>query len=640
MRPYILLAVIATATISCNNKTNSPATVDNITGEPKTESTTDNDDNADVAASVQDLFNQVDARQWSELPSKLTDSVHVNYAALGGKQEVQSSSDLISDWEALLPGFDRTIHNVHNVATHVASDRASATFDAIATHVLNGDAWSVYVGYDTEFIKEDDNWKLARIDVSLYDQSGNTDLPKAAMNRVASNQVKPISTTASANRAVVQGFFNALEERNLDNVVNSFTANGAQIMPYAPDMFPSELNGQDAIRKQYTGVMEYDQSYDVEFLPTGDDNTVLANYNGKITTNEGKPYNNSYVGVFKIKNGKIHQFHEMFSPKVLLQGWPGLEPSTYSVHDSGARRDSGIGMEEVTFASNGTTLRGHLFTPKDFDENKTYPAAIVTGSWTSVKEQMPDTYASRLAQEGMVTLTFDFRGFGASDGTPRQVEDINLKTEDIRAAVDFLAAHPNVDKENLVGLGFCASSGYMAHATAQDERIKKLVLVAPWLHNPEIARGLYDARPGGTDGLLARGDEAAKNYEETGEMEYVLAASELDPLTAMYVPNNVFDYYLNPAKAAGSVYDNRFAVSSWRPWLTMDGISVGANIDKPVHIIHSESGAVPQGAKAFYDLLPGKKSIEWLNQYTQEDLYYKQNAVDHAIAGVVDYLEL
>ena len=75
--------------------------------------------------------------------------------------------------------------------------------------------------------------------------------------------------------------------------------------------------------------------------------------------------------------------------------------------------------------------------------------------------------------------------------------------------------------------------------------------------------------------MLASAQEAKQQYADTGEMPYVLAASELDPLSAMYVPENASDYYLNPAKAAGAVYDNRSAVSSWEPWLTFYGISVG-----------------------------------------------------------------
>lgn len=393
------------------------------------------------------------------------------------------------------------------------------------------------------------------------------------------------------------------------------------------------------MRRQYGGVMDYTQAYERSYYPTADPKTVLVKYKGNITTGEGKPYNNAYVGIFTVNEaGKIAAFTEQFNPDILLRSWPGLQPPTYSVHASGASTQNGPSLQKVIFSSDGVQLQGNLFYPPNFEAGQEYPAIVVVGSWTSVKEQMPNTYASRLSAEGFVTLTFDFTGFGESEGQPRQVEDYRLKINDIKAAVDFLNRQAGVDKGQLSGLGICAGSGYMAWAAAEDKRIQRLVLVAPWLHNPEIARSIYDNWPGGTDGLLAKAKAAKTRYAETGEMEYVLAASELDPNSAMYVPQNAFDYYLNPAKAAGPHYDNRFALSSWEPWLTFDGIGAGRKVQQPVFIVHSESGAVPQGAKAFYELLAGEKDIAWLNEFNQQQLYYEPAAVGAAVQRVLSYL--
>ena len=52
--------------------------------------------------------------------------------------------------------------------------------------------------------------------------------------------------------------------------------------------------------------------------------------------------------------------------------------------------DNQVGRNDVSFESHNETLRGHLFLPEGFDPNRTYPAVIVTGSWTTVKEQMAD----------------------------------------------------------------------------------------------------------------------------------------------------------------------------------------------------------------------------------------------------------
>jgi dienelactone hydrolase len=60
--------------------------------------------------------------------------------------------------------------------------------------------------------------------------------------------------------------------------------------------------------------------------------------------------------------------------------------------------------------ANGTVpLAVHLHrgTP---DPLESQPAVIVMGSWLTVKEQMADGYAARLADRGYTAVTFDFAG--------------------------------------------------------------------------------------------------------------------------------------------------------------------------------------------------------------------------------------
>lgn len=599
-------------------------------------SNTDESKPSELESIILKFFSDVDEQKWDDVAAAMTESVSINYTELGGEQGFFTPDEILSTWKSFLPGFERTIHNVHNIAIWEVGDRATATLDAIALHFLNGSEWTVFVGYDTEFIKEDGAWKLARIDLSLYSVHGNNDLPAQALEQASAPEFK--LTGSEQTQQTVESFFRALESQNLEALVATFDENIIQTMPLAPNNFPKEIRGKENLHNQYSGVMDFDQSYDRTYFATADPSTILVKFEGSITTSEGKPYNNSYVNVFKVEDGLITEIIEYFNPNILLSGWPGLSPENFSVHASGAPVSSGVTLQRVQFESNGLSLVGHLFLPPNFDESTQYPAVIVTGSWTSVKEQMPDNYASLIAQRGFITLTFDFTGFGESEGQPRQVEDYNLKIADIQSALTFLSDHENVTSAQITGLGVCASAGYMAHAAAVDNRINELVLVAPWLHNPEIARAIYDMRPGGSDGLLEAAHAAKKKYAETGTMDYVLAASELDPYSAMYVPNNVFDYYLNPAKAAGSYYDNRFAVSSWEPWINFDGIIAGESVKQPTFIVHSESGAIPDGAKQFYDSLTESKDIVWLNEFNQQQLYFEEEAVHMAINNVVEYL--
>ena len=593
-----------------------------------------------IASVVGTLFAAADAREWNRVAACFADKVQMDYSALGAEAAERTPAQIVDTWKAVLPGFDRTAHNPHNLAVWVVGDRATATCDAIALHELKGDTWTVFTGYAIEFGRAGGAWKIERVRLSLYDEAGDRALNEKAAARVRDGTATPLPAGPTPHAGKVEAFFAALEAGDLERSVGLFAEGGRQVMPFAPKGFPERLEGRDALRKQYAPVARFaSQRYPHEVLATADPRVVIAKYDGRITVEPGSDYDNSYVGVWRFDDaGRIAEFTEFVNPNILANGFPGAPPAHYSVHAAGASPADGVALREVRFDSAGDELVGHLFLPPGFDGSRKYPAVVVTGSWTSVKEQMPDEYASRLAKEGFVTLTFDFRGFGESAGAPREFEDSARKTADIRAAVGFLAAHPNVDGD-IAGLGVCASSGYMAHAAAQDDRIKHLALVAPWLHDPAMTEELYKERPGGRAALLGLGRAAQAKYDATGEADYDQAVSELNPMAAMYVPGGAFDYYLNPAKAAGPRYANRWAVQSWVPWLTFDAIAAAPQIKVPVHVVHSEQGAVPQGAKAFIAELPGEPATLWLNEFTQEDLYYKPEAVGRAVDATAAWLK-
>lgn len=112
------------------------------------------------------------------------------------------------------------------------------------------------------------------------------------------------------------------------------------------------------------------------------------------------------------------------------------------------------------------------FLPDNYDASKTYPAVVISGSWTTVKEQMAGTYAKKLAKDGFVTLAFDFRNFGESEGEPRFYENPKQKVEDIKNAVTYLQSLPSVDKQKIGAMGICAGSMYTLMVAVEDKDMK------------------------------------------------------------------------------------------------------------------------------------------------------------------------
>ena len=290
-------------------------------------------------------------------------------------------------------------------------------------------------------------------------------------------------------------------------------------------------------------------------------------------------------------------------------------------------------IERVTFVSGGETIVGNLYVPTGTTAASPAEAVVVTGAWTTIKEQMPATYAEALAENGQIALAFDFRTWGESGGQTRSLENPSLKIKDIQAAGRFLSTRMDVTEVN--GLGICASAGYMATAAEQSDVFQSIALVAPWLHNAEIVDEVY----GGAEtvqSLIATGRAAAAREAETGTPQLIPAAGDANSGALM-----AFDggYYNDPQLGRVEAWENTFNVASWEGWLTFDAIRSADGIEAPTMIIHSEAAAIPHGAKAFYADLTVEKKELWLDSVTQFEFYYREDAVLSATDAATTFFE-
>jgi uncharacterized protein len=280
----------------------------------------------------------------------------------------------------------------------------------------------------------------------------------------------------------------------------------------------------------------------------------------------------------------------------------------------------------VTFDSDGSLLSGTLFIPPEYTPGTRVPGIVVTGSWTTVKEQMAGLYGRRLAQRGFVTLAFDFRHWGASEGLPRHFESPERKIRDIANAAAFLQTCAEVADGDVGALAICASAGYVAHAVARGTPLRSIVLVASWLHDAATVPAIY----GGDSGIARRLDAARgarDRFEKTGTATYVAAYDPDDPEAAMFFP---LAYYAERDRGAVPEWTNRFAVMSWAEWLTFDPIAAAPSVSTPTLMVHADEAALPDNARRFFAALPGPKHLLW-TVGTQTDFYDREPQVGFAV---------
>jgi fermentation-respiration switch protein FrsA (DUF1100 family) len=297
-----------------------------------------------------------------------------------------------------------------------------------------------------------------------------------------------------------------------------------------------------------------------------------------------------------------------------------------------------MSAERVTFTSEGLRLAGDLRVPEESPHAGPdgLPALTFTGPLSGVKDQVVANYAERLAAEGFVTLAFDHRNFGDSEGEPRQHEDAAGKLTDLRDAVGYLASRPEVDADRVGVVGVCLGGGYAVRAGAFDPRVRAIAGVGGAYNSPHRLRERLG--PDGYRGMLAGAVENLDRERQGGEIAYLPAVS---PDGAALMPGREpFDYY-GTERSKSAVWQNRMTVDSRWQLLTLDSLGPAELLDRtPFLVVHGkvDEYCTPEGAQAVFDRATGPKEIEWLESRNHIDIYDHPELVDPAVRRVAEFM--
>jgi len=139
--------------------------------------------------------------------------------------------------------------------------------------------------------------------------------------------------------------------------------------------------------------------------------------------------------------------------------------------------DQGLQYEDVSFPNaDGLALRGWYIRPPADGSGRAPAIAYGHGNAADRRHWLP--LALAVHEAGFAQLLFDFTGRGESDG-----EVITLgvhEAGDLRAALDTLAAKPEVDPMRLAVAGRSMGAAAALFLAANDARVKALVLDSPF----------------------------------------------------------------------------------------------------------------------------------------------------------------
>src|SRR5688572_7286631 len=131
-------------------------------------------------------------------------------------------------------------------------------------------------------------------------------------------------------------------------------------------------------------------------------------------------------------------------------------------------------VTELSFSSGGIKLAGRLFSSESTDPA---PAVVVCHGAGESKENYDDL-CRYLAARGITAFAIDMHGHGASGGKRYYVE-IRDWVGDVLAAVELLAALPEVAPNRIGAVGLSSGGTAILEAALVEPRLKALVTLAP-----------------------------------------------------------------------------------------------------------------------------------------------------------------
>ena len=201
--------------------------------------------------------------------------------------------------------------------------------------------------------------------------------------------------------------------------------------------------------------------------------------------------------------------------------------------------------EDVRFSSGVERCAAWLFRPADTDTDGDTdgdtdagvsapgPIVVMAHGFSGVRGMRLDAYAERFAAAGYRVLVFDYRHFGDSEGTPRNLLSISRRHADWRAAVDYARTLPDADPARVVLWGTSLSGGDVLHIAARDPRIAAVIAQVPHVSGISAVGAVG---PVMSARLAARGVADLARAVLKREPLYVDAVGEPGTLAAMTAP--------------------------------------------------------------------------------------------------------
>jgi dienelactone hydrolase len=128
----------------------------------------------------------------------------------------------------------------------------------------------------------------------------------------------------------------------------------------------------------------------------------------------------------------------------------------------------------VYFYSEGCKLEGDYFLPDHVKPGERCPGIVLCHGYSGIRALILPDYAKYFVDAGFAVLSFDYRGFGGSEGPKWRIQALE-QIDDIRNAITWLELQPEVRADRIGIWGTSNGGAHVVYAAAVDTRVQAAV---------------------------------------------------------------------------------------------------------------------------------------------------------------------
>lgn len=285
----------------------------------------------------------------------------------------------------------------------------------------------------------------------------------------------------------------------------------------------------------------------------------------------------------------------------------------------------------LPFFSNGYRLDADLHLPDDDGAGAPYPIVVAASGYQGLKVIHPERFARALTPRGYAVLAFDYRGFGLSEGERGRLVAQEWVL-DVRAAVDRVACHPQLDAQRIALVGWGLGGGVVVTEAADDPRVSVVACCNGIADGYRSTRKMHDEET--WQSLLQRIETDRERRTTVGRSEITspwdIVRLDLDDRTDDYVGEEL---YKAPGFGAGVNLESADYLLRFRPEDYAAKLT-----DKPLLVVHGEDNQLHkvEEAHTLYEAASGPKKLEVLKGKGHTEWMFDEDPTFKHMVGVID----